>query len=183
VTHPALDANRIAQSIQSIGMKLKSSANDCVTHPAVAFGCRQRLNACRGRTDTDFFCGPWGPCVDETSVPAAARRQLVAYAWFDINSGDRRHPVGRLSPNPWGLHDMIGNVWEWCEDVWHGNFQGAPNDGGAWVADGDSQPRRSLRGGAWDMNAFRLRSSYRSCDYRQLGTNRFGLRIAIGDEH
>ncbi len=58
-------------------------------------------------------------------------------------------PVGSLgAANAFGLFDMHGNVWEWCEDWWHNNYQGAPADGSAWKSDGDGRTR-VLRGGSW----------------------------------
>jgi formylglycine-generating enzyme required for sulfatase activity len=137
--------------------------------------------ACRAGTAGEFFCGPWGPCADDSEVPSEARRVLCEYAWFNLNSGGGTQPVGRLRPNPWGLYDILGNVWEWCADTWHADYSGAPDDGGAWAAGGDEEARRCLRGGAWDMNAFRLRSPYRSHDFRHLGTSRFGLRVVVDD--
>lgn len=135
--------------------------------------------ACRAGTAGDFFFGPWGPCLDDSEVPAAAWQALCEYAWFDLNSGRETHPVGQKRPNPWGLHDMLGNVWEWCADVWHDGYAGAPDDGSPWVEGAEQQPRRCQRGGAWDMNAFRCRSSYRSYDHRDQATDRFGFRVAV----
>jgi formylglycine-generating enzyme required for sulfatase activity len=137
--------------------------------------------ACRAGTQNDFFFGPWGPFLDETEIPSAARSVLFDFAWFDLNSRDRTHPVGLKQPNAWGFYDMIGNVWEWCADVWHSGYGGAPGDGSPWLDDA-AQPRRCLRGGAWDMNAFRCRSSYRSYDHKELPTSRFGFRIAADAE-
>jgi formylglycine-generating enzyme required for sulfatase activity len=135
--------------------------------------------ACRAGTDSEFFFGPWGPFTDDTEVPWAACKALSDYAWFDLNSTERTWPVDLKRANPWGLSDIVGNVWEWCADVWHDDYNGAPDDDVAWVADAAQQPRRCLRGGAWDMNAFRCRTSYRSFDHRELATDRFGLRVAM----
>jgi formylglycine-generating enzyme required for sulfatase activity len=135
--------------------------------------------ACRAGTADDFFFGPWGPLADDGDVPWEARQALCEYAWFDLNSGGGSRPVGLKRPNPWGLHDLLGNVWEWCADVWHGDYAGAPGDGSPWVEGAGRQPRRCLRGGAWDMNAFRCRSPYRSYDDRELATNRFGFRVVV----
>jgi formylglycine-generating enzyme required for sulfatase activity len=76
---------------------------------------------------------------------------LVKYAWYEGNSGSKTHPVGEKKANAFGLHDMHGNVWEWCEDRWHNDYEGAPSDGRAWVDDGDSE--RVMRGGSWDFDA------------------------------
>ena len=135
--------------------------------------------ACRSGTTDEFFCLPGGPYRDETDVTLAVREQLREYAWFEDNSRERTWPVGQKRANLWGLHDMLGQVWEWCLDVWHDSYEGAPVDGSANLADADRQPRRVLRGGAWDSDGFRLRSCYRSFDWRQLGTDRFGLRVVV----
>jgi len=59
--------------------------------------------------------------------------RLKDYAWYTENSDGKTHPVGKKQPNAWGLHDVHGNVWEWCQDTWHENYKGAPVDGSAWV--------------------------------------------------
>ena len=86
--------------------------------------------------------------------------QLEKYAWYDKNSGHETHPVGEKLANSWGLHDMHGNVWEWCEDIWHENYNGAPTDGSSWLTGGD-QNRRALRGGSWGSYAYDCRSADR----------------------
>jgi len=136
-------------------------------------------DACRAGTTGDFFFGAWGPYADDTAIPRAGRLALAEHAWFDEDSAERSHPVGRKRANPWGLHDLAGNLWEWCADSWHDDYVGAPVDGSAWRHPGDTEPRRVLRGGAWDMNAFRCRSSYRSDDHRSMATSRFGVQVVV----
>ncbi|MDT9340786.1 formylglycine-generating enzyme family protein, partial [Trichodesmium erythraeum 21-75] len=68
--------------------------------------------------------------------------------------------VGIFPPNAFGLYDMHGNVFEWCQDVWHKNYNGAPTDGSAWETGGDSS-RRVCRGGSWYISPRRCRSAYR----------------------
>ena len=106
--------------------------------------------------------------------------QLGDYAWYDGNSEGRTHPVGRRKPNAFGLYDMHGNVWEWCEDQWHGSYKDKPNDlkasGGAWATEGSGN--RVLRGGSWIDNPRALRSPYRiNNDLRDRDRFR-GFRVA-----
>jgi formylglycine-generating enzyme required for sulfatase activity len=74
--------------------------------------------------------------------------------------GDQTAPVGSFSPNEFGLYDMLGNVWEWTEDCAHGNYNSAPTDGSAWIADGDCS-NRVVRGGSWYDSPEFLHSAYR----------------------
>src|SRR5262249_54775321 len=135
--------------------------------------------ACRAGTQGEFFFGAAGPFVDETSVPSEVRHSLQEYAWFEENSREETHAVGLKKPNPWEFFDIVGNLWEWCEDVWHSDYVGALIDGSPWRSAADPQPRRCLRGGAWNMDAFRCRSFYRSWDRKDVATNRFGFRIGV----
>ena len=69
-------------------------------------------------------------------------------------------PVGQFPPNAFGLYDMHGNVWEFCQDVWHDDYNGAPTDGSAWETGGHSTTR-VRRGGSWCINPRRCRSANR----------------------
>ncbi len=83
--------------------------------------------------------------------------------------------VGRFPANAFGLHDMHGNVWEWCADHWHANYQGAPKDGSAWVEKGENS--RLLRGGSWFSNLDYCRSAYRS--HLTPGSRHYGLGFRV----
>jgi formylglycine-generating enzyme required for sulfatase activity len=68
-------------------------------------------------------------------------------------------PVGSFAPNAFGLHDMLGEVWEWMADTWHDNYNDAPNDGSAWTVGGAAD--RVVRGGSWVDDARDVRAAYR----------------------
>ena len=90
---------------------------------------------CRGWTSTRFSYG------DDPGYT-----NLTNYAWYDANSNGETHPVGQKLPNPWGLHDMHGNVWEWCQD-WYGFYAGGVAVDPQGLASGLG---RVIRGGCWN---------------------------------
>ena len=97
-------------------------------------------------------------------------------AWFDANSGIRTHPVGGKAANELGLHDMSGNVWEWCEDVYVDSYAGAPTDGSARLGSG---PGRVLRGGSWSDSAGDVRVANRSGAGPSLTYDDLGFRVCL----
>ena len=104
--------------------------------------------ACRFANVSDRAFGRW------------SNGHLVAFSGCDDEQSNTA-PVGTFAPNPFGLHDMIGNVMEWVEDCWHANYTGAPVDGSAWQ--GEKCTRRIVRGGSWFGGTLRHYAfSYRS---------------------
>jgi len=103
--------------------------------------------------------------------------RLGEHAWYGGNSGSKTHPVGEKPANPWGLHDVHGNVWEWCADPWHEDYQGAPNDGSIWL-DGGVPNLRVLRGGSWSYDPRFLRSALRYWFFRNDRGSNIGFRLA-----
>ncbi len=119
--------------------------------------------ACRAGTGTPYF---FGDSAD----------QLPNYAWCHKNSDHTTHPVGQLQPNAWGIYDTLGNVWEWCQDVYDRDYyqyspaidpQGPP-----------SGSRNVLRGGSWhSINPYRFRCCYRFCFFYDGRLPNIGLRL------
>ena len=101
---------------------------------------------------------------------------LNEVAWYFENSDSKTHPVGGKRLNPWGLADMHGNVWEWCEDWFHDNYSGAPNDGSAWLSGGGKG--RILRGGSWHSFAVNVRAAYRLWSAPEDPDRTTGFRVA-----
>jgi formylglycine-generating enzyme required for sulfatase activity len=106
----------------------------------------------------------------------AGSNNVAEVAWYGDIDG-KTHPVGGKKANELGIYDMSGNVWEWCQDVWHQNYQGAPGDGSAWTS-GDEQDRRVLRGGSWVDYVNYCRSASRNWNRSTDGIISFGFRLA-----
>jgi formylglycine-generating enzyme required for sulfatase activity len=86
-------------------------------------------------------------------------------------------PVDSFAPNPWGLYNVHGNVWEWVEDCWHDSYQGAPSDGSAWTT-ACTDDRRVVRGGSWFYIPRSLRAAIRDRNTTVDRYGYFGFRLA-----
>lgn len=86
--------------------------------------------------------------------------ELDKYAWHTGNAAGNDPPVGAKKPNPWGLYDMHGYLWEWCADPWHENYQDAPRTQAVWESNNEVK-KRVLRSGSWKDNPTKLTSSFR----------------------
>ena len=138
--------------------------------------------ACRSRTNTPFHFG-------ETISTELANYRGTDWEYegkvYPGNYGrglkgiyrEQTTPVGYFKvANNFGLCDMHGNVWEWCEDDWHDNYyEGAPTNGSAWFSEASNI--KVLRGGSWDFNPDFCRSAYRNLDPRVLRSDDVGFRV------
>ena len=122
--------------------------------------------ACRAGSTTRFYFGDSDNSPTDRTYPG----QLGFYAWFGGNEGTHGEPgygfkpVGGKLPNLWGLYDMHGNVYEWCQDNFRGDYNGVPADGSAFDP-GAGFPERVIRGGGWHSVPQYCRSANRNRTY------------------
>lgn len=109
----------------------------------------------------------------------AGSDKLKQVGWYTENSNGQTHEIGQLLANELGLYDMSGNVWEWCEDDYHYDYRGAPNDGSAWVDMPAKDASRVLRGGDFLYDAVNCRSTYRNRSAPGNRLSRIGFRLVL----
>lgn len=102
------------------------------------------------------------------------------FAWHKGNSEGESHPVGQKNPNAWGLYDMHGNVYEWCQDNYAENYQSRPGNGKPWQQGGDAAFVR--RGGSWAWPADKCRSAFRGSALAENKRNDAGLRLVMVEQ-
>ena len=131
----------------------------------------EREYVARAGTTTAFW---WGNSISTQQANYYGNSTYAGSAKGEYRQ--RTLPVDSFEANPWGLHQVHGNVWEWTEDCWHASYQGAPSDGTAWTTACTVGSRRVLRGGSWDYYPVSLgsASSRNATDYR---FDNLGLRV------
>ena len=148
--------------------RLSQHSNLAYTLPSEA----QWEYSCRAGTRTPFAFG-------DTLTPELANYD-ANYTYGSGPKGISRKEtldVGSFPANAWGLHDMHGNVWEWCLDPWHKTYGEAPSDGTAWVNGAEDEGVRLLRGGSWSINPRGCRSAYRYGGPQDDRLNHVGFRL------
>jgi eukaryotic-like serine/threonine-protein kinase len=147
--------------------RLSKKAGQCYRLPSEA----EWEYACRAGTTTPFYFG--------ATLTTDLANYDGTYTYANEPKGKYRQKtteVGAFSPNAFGIYDMHGNVWEWCADHWHENYQGAPLDGSAWLSKNDPD-YCMMRGGSFSDDPGRCLSGCRSCDPPDSRYNEVGFRV------
>ncbi len=126
--------------------------------------------ACRAGTTTPFAFG----ATLNTDIANYNGNYTYGYGKTGVYR-EQTVDVGSFLPNAWGLYDMHGNVWEWCEDSGHNNYNGAPTDGRAWID--NSTENKLLRGGSWNSDPWDCRSAFRDFYSRDFRNYCLGFRV------
>jgi formylglycine-generating enzyme required for sulfatase activity len=128
--------------------------------------------ACRAGTTTPFYFGE--------TITAELANYRATETYGDGPKGEYRQKTTLVDhfglANAFGLYDMHGNVWEWCLDHWHGNYEDAPDDGSAWLTD-DEEASRVQRGGSWNNNPRDCRSASRNLYNPDFDIDGIGFRV------
>ena len=107
--------------------------------------------------------------------------KLGDYGWSTHNASGNDPPVGAKKPNPWGLYDVHGYLWEMCADPWHDDYKDAPGDGSTWTKSG-GKDHYVARGGSWKDKAALLTSSYRLKSKNATRDAALGFRCVLAAE-
>jgi formylglycine-generating enzyme required for sulfatase activity len=133
----------------------------------------EREYVTRAGTTTPFW---WGSSISSDQANYDGSYSYPAFSQKDSQYRGQTLPVDSFAPNPWGLYQVHGNIYEWVEDCWHSDYVGAPNDGSPWLA-ADCN-RHVLRGGAWNFAPWQLRSASRGAVASAVALLPVGMRVA-----
>ncbi|ACK70344.1 protein of unknown function DUF323 [Gloeothece citriformis PCC 7424] len=134
--------------------------------------------ACRGGTTTPFYFG--------ATITGEFANYFASESAYQVEPNlefrKKTTEVGSFPPNDFGLYDLHGNVYEWCADPWHKNYDQAPTDGSVWLSDNPKNNRyRILRGGGWATESRQCRSAQRTRFNPENQYSVIGLRVVIND--
>ena len=128
--------------------------------------------ACRAETETPFHYGEI-ITIELANYDAEETYNSSPQGEYRGETTD----VGNFPANRWGLSDMHGNVWEWCEDDWHDNYEKAPTDGRAWLEERATEGDKLRRGGSWYSGPEYCRSAYRNYFTHAYRNDNAGFRV------
>lgn len=143
---------------------------------SASFGRNYRLPS---ESEWEYACRAGSSTVFPQGASLAAQDANFLYdeQGCEIGAGHIT-PVGHYPANAFGLFDLLGNVCEWTSDTWHPSYEGAPDDGSAWMHAGKNA-FRTIRGGAWDHLPRVLRASWRDWAPEQARWDNLGFRVAL----
>ncbi|PPT05882.1 serine/threonine protein kinase [Geitlerinema sp. FC II] len=138
--------------------------------------------ACRAGTTTPFHFGET-ITTDLANYRGTDNEELEGLLSASYGRGpkgefrEKTTEVGSFPANAFGIYDMHGNVWEWCADDWHDNYEGAPADGRIWLNNNPIKHKKLIRGGSWTNNPGNCRSAFRLESYTTGSGNNTGFRV------
>ncbi|OLP18374.1 hypothetical protein BST81_10995 [Leptolyngbya sp. 'hensonii'] len=138
--------------------------------------------ACRAGTQTPFHVGDTlsdelaNYCAQDQEIDGTLHQGIYGHGLLGQYRQETTE-AGQFPANPFGLYDMHGNVWEWCEDDYHNNYNHAPDDGSAWVESDRKETQRVLRGGSWYYGPGDCRSAVRDYGSREGRDDYIGFRV------
>jgi formylglycine-generating enzyme required for sulfatase activity len=126
--------------------------------------------ACRAGTETPFYTGT---CISTDQANYNGKRVMPGCPAGE--NRDKTVPVRSFAPNPWGLYEMHGNVWEWCQDWYQKKY---PKEGVTDPMGPSSGVMKVLRGGSWYSRVYLIRSAFRRKDMPDYRSHAIGFRLA-----
>jgi formylglycine-generating enzyme len=120
-----------------------------------------------------------GPAGPQAGYEFAGSNHIDEVAWYEANSHNETKPVGLKAANQLGLHDMSGNVWEWCADDWLSDYTAMPTDGRPRISEPERARHRVIRGGSSFGNEQSCRAAYRSSGWPDFSDHDIGFRLVL----
>ena len=154
----------------------KNCGDDCPVEAVSWNDVQKFIKKLNNMEGTDKYRLPTGAeweYAARAGTQGARYGELDEVAWYNSNSGKNTHEVGQKRPNAWGLYDMLGNVWEWCQD-WDGAY---PSGSVTDPTGPSSGAYRVLRGGSWNSHAWNASAAHSNCSKQDLMSYILGFRL------